>query len=81
MPIKREWIDPKLVGTVAGRHCKECDKDAVMEYVGSYLRTDDNVKDMRDIYKCMADCEAKRKWEAKEPDMKWVNPLFSYKRD
>jgi hypothetical protein len=81
MAIKREWIDPKLVGMIATRHCGECNKDVCMIYQGSYLRESDNIRDMRDIYKCIADCHAKWKYEMENPGMKFVRPLFSYKRE
>lgn len=77
MPVKREWIDPRLAGTEAVKHCTECNREITMSYQRSFERTDG---DLRDIYKCLGDCPAKCKYQAENPDMQWVNPLFSYSR-
>jgi hypothetical protein len=73
--IKREWIDRSLAGTVARKHCNECNQDAMMEYHQTYER--DN-GDVRDVYKCIADCSAKWKYESQNPDLKFVHPLFGF---
>ena len=52
-----------------------------MEYVGSYIRVGEDARpQVRDVYKCLADCEAKQNYEAENRGLKWKNPLFSYRR-
>jgi len=75
MPVKREWIDQKLAGTVAHKHCPECNQDVMMVYRQSYERT---TGEQMDIYKCFADCPAKWKYQVQNPDLKFQHPLFSY---
>jgi hypothetical protein len=78
MPIIHEWTDNKLKGTVATKPCRECNQNAVMQYVGTYRR---DTGDLYDVYRCIANCQAKIRYELENPVLKWTNPLFSYKRD
>jgi hypothetical protein len=78
MPIKREWIDPRLMRTVALKHCTTCNQDDTMLYQKSFERTSG---EQRDIYKSIADCKAKWEYQVNNPDLKFVHPLLSYPKE